>query len=148
MRNCVSGRKSLRLRETITAEMYPATGRLSPGFIVDEVSIHVRLLLRRVASHRETRHRFGNRARGALYSGSNSSSQEMNPTLRKRLALRADCYALLSVFDENTRARETEGKRGREELLGIHGNATRTLTCRLSASVGIRKDYLRRLMLV
>lgn len=111
MRNCVSSRKSLRLRETITVEMHPATGRLSLGFIVDEVSIHVRLRLRRVVSHRETRHRFGNRA---MYcAGSNSSSQEMNPTLRKRLLLRADCYVLLSYSMRIPKREKKEQERER-----------------------------------
>lgn len=54
MRNCVSGRKSSRLRETITAEMHPATERLSLGFIVDEVSIPRKAALPGPGDVRET----------------------------------------------------------------------------------------------
>lgn len=114
-RNCVSGRKSYDCEKLLLPKCIrrqPIEPWIHSWWGIDP---HVRLLVSprlssRIASRRITvASRNSTAALGIappspspMYcSGSNSSSQEMNPTLQKRLLLHAaDCYAIL-VIDEN-----------------------------------------------
>lgn len=87
MRNCVSG-LAKACEKLLLPKCIRRQAILSPGFIVDEVSTHVRLLL---ISHRQGLGNVLGIAHDTHCSGSNSSSQEMNPTLQRQLPLHADC---------------------------------------------------------